>query len=136
MSRASKIRRRRERRTASQHRQEVARAVVTHGDTTGDPKFDRPRTAPCPDCNLENRLRATDLRPERIGRIPLRPSRLSKWRPLASAGCETCGGAGEVHLDYYDQCDPYDVVARSESRESLARLELWRKRQELSSSVT
>ncbi len=118
--RRSKIaskRRRHKRQRAQAGVVELERAERDHGETTREPKFDRRTTMPCPDCNLENRLRATDLRPETIGAIPLQPSRLSKWRPKATAGCEVCGGTGTVPLADYDQVDPYDM-SRSESREN------------------
>jgi hypothetical protein len=121
-------RRRRERRVFKQREQEVVRSIRDHGETTHDPKFDKPHSTPCFDCNLENRLRTTDLRPSPIGAIPLMPSRLSKWRPTASIGCETCGGTGKITLDPYEQVDPYDLTSRKESRESLEALRLWRLR--------
>lgn len=121
-------RRRKARRSERQRAQEFTRQVADHGETTSHPKFHKPRTTPCPDCNLENRLRSTDLRSHPIGAIPLQPSRLSKWRPTASIGCETCDGTGEVHLDVYDQVDPYDMVSRKESREQAESLRLWRLR--------
>ncbi len=116
-SELARKRRRKERRHVKQGVQEIKRAERDHGETTAEPKFDRRTTMPCPDCNLENRLRSTDLRPQPIGMIPLQPSRLSKWRPKATAGCETCGGSGTVALAEYDQVDPYDM-SRSESREN------------------
>lgn len=131
MSRRSTIatrRRRKARRNGKQIQLEVSRSIRDHGDPTADPRFDRPTTTPCQDCNLENRLRSTDLRASPIGAIPLQPSRLSKWRPVASAGCETCEGTGHVPIPKEDQVDPYDLVARKESREALESLQLWRLR--------
>lgn len=126
MSKASKIRRRRERRKSTQHRNEVSVQRAQHGETTGDPKFDKPLGYPCPDCNLENRLRTTDLQPERIGRIPLRPAR-NKWRPVASRTCETCEGSGQIPYEYGDRVDPYDLTHR-ESQTSAEALRLWQMR--------
>jgi len=119
-------RRRRERRNAKQVYQERKQQTYDHGNTTNEPIFDKPTTSPCPDCNLENRLRSTDLRPAPIGAIPLKPTRLSSWRPVASIGCETCGGSGAINLDEYDQVDPYDIASRSESRENALGLKEWR----------
>jgi hypothetical protein len=128
-SQLARKRRRRERRSIKQHEHEVVRSIRDHGDTTSDPKFDKPYTTPCPDCNLENRLRSTDLRPSPIGAVPLKPTRLSAWRPVASAGCETCEGTGAIPLDPYDQIDPYDT-SRSESRENAEGVKLWRLRKD------
>ena len=41
-------------------------------------------------------------------------------------GCETCEGTGAIHLDEYDQVDPYDIASRSESRENALGLKEWR----------
>lgn len=103
--------------------QDIARAVVAHGETTGEAKFDKPLGSPCPDCNLENRLRTTDLQPERIGRIPLRPAR-NKWRPVASRTCETCEGSGMIPHEQDERYDPYDLQRR-ESQISAEALRLW-----------
>jgi hypothetical protein len=116
-SEIARKRRRRERRIVKQVAREVAQQTADHGHTTNEPSFDRPTSTPCPDCNLENRLRSTDLRPAPIGAIPLKPTRLSSWRPVASIGCETCDGTGAISLDEYDRIDPYDM-SRSESREN------------------
>lgn len=127
-------RRRKARRAQKQKRQEIARSTVAYGDGGNDPRFDKPRTSPCPDCNIENRLRTTDLRPSPIGAIPLKPTSLSSWRPTASIGCETCDGTGTVELLEHEQYDPYDLAARKESREALEELILWRMRGQQTSS--
>lgn len=59
----------------------------------------------CPDCEIMGNLDALG-RPKRIGLIPLRGSSVSKWRPSATAGCETCGGSGRLSVN---KPDPYDT---------------------------
>lgn len=95
------------------------------GSSSESEKFDRPKTAPCPDCNIENRLSVDTSTPRRIGRVPFRPTKMSSWRPLASAGCETCDGNGAVRLTDYERIDPYSLNAR-ESRDALERVKLQR----------
>ena len=125
---ASRRQRRKQKHRRRDSQRDYYRVISDSGETTGDAKFARPETCPCPDCNLDNRLRTVDLQPIRIGSIPLRPSRVSKWRPLASKGCETCKGTGKVHLDFeYERKDPYDLTTK-ESREALEQLRLWRAR--------
>lgn len=49
----------------------------------------------CPDCELMGNLDAVG-RPLKVGAVPLRGSRASKWRPSKTAGCETCNGSGSI----------------------------------------
>lgn len=59
----------------------------------------------CPDCELMGNLDIVG-KPRRIGLIPLRGSSASKWRPVATVGCETCDGTGRLSVN---KPDPYDT---------------------------
>ena len=122
--RSKEAKQRRNRHREKERLREQERAANSTGETDGFASFDHPKFVPCPDCSLEGAL-GIDGKPRRIGRIPLRPSRVSKWRPLATKRCEICKGTGEIP---YEHADPYNLAASKESRESLQSLVLWRLR--------
>jgi len=131
MGRTATARRRRNRRRENHRYRTLERSIQNAGETAGHAYFTKRERVPCEDCNLRGDLSVDTSTPLPIGKIPLRPSRLSKWRPMRSAGCETCEGKGwiEIEIDL-DTRDPYDLE-RAESRIALARVLKQRERQGL-----